>query len=46
MPAEFTDDGLPVGFELLGAPFSDRRLVAFASAYEAATDLRRCPDEF
>jgi Asp-tRNA(Asn)/Glu-tRNA(Gln) amidotransferase A subunit family amidase len=44
MPAGFTDDGLPVGIELLGAPFSDRRLVALASAYEAATDLRRPPE--
>jgi Asp-tRNA(Asn)/Glu-tRNA(Gln) amidotransferase A subunit family amidase len=44
MPAGFTDDGLPVGIELLGAPLSDRRLVALASAYEAATDLRRPPE--
>ncbi len=44
MPAGFTDDGLPVGIELLGAPFSDRRLVGLASAYEAATEPRRLPE--
>lgn len=44
VPAGFTSDGLPVGVELLGAPFSDHRLIALASAYEAATDARRAPD--
>lgn len=28
LPAGFTNDGLPVGLELLGRPFSDTRLVA------------------
>jgi len=44
LPAGFTDDGLPVGLELLGAPLSDRRLVGFAAAYEAVGDPRRPPD--
>jgi len=44
VPAGFTSDGLPVGIELLGAPFSDHKLIALASAYEAATDTRRAPD--
>jgi len=44
MPAGFTDEGLPVGLELLGAPLSDRRLVAFAAAYEATADPRRPPE--
>jgi len=43
VPAGFTDDGLPVGLELLGAPFSDRRLVGFAAAYEAQIEPRRVP---
>jgi len=43
LPAGFTDDGLPVGLELLGAPLSDRRLVGFAAAYEAVADPRQSP---
>ena len=43
VPAGFTDDGLPVGLELLGAPFSDRRLVGFAGAYETASNPREPP---
>ena len=44
VPAGFTDDGLPVGLELLGAPLSDRRLVGFAAAYEAVADPRQPPN--
>ncbi|WP_253737505.1 amidase [Halohasta salina] len=43
MPAGFTDEGLPVGIELLGAPLADRRLVELAAAYESATEPRRSP---
>lgn len=43
VPAGFTDDGLPVGIELLGAPFSDPRLVGLGFALEQATDHRRPP---
>ncbi len=43
VPAGFTDDGLPVGIELLGAPFSDPRLVGLGFAFEQATDHRRPP---
>ena len=46
LPAGFTEDGLPVGLELLGAPLSDRRLVGFAAAYEARADPRRPPEAF
>jgi Asp-tRNA(Asn)/Glu-tRNA(Gln) amidotransferase A subunit family amidase len=42
-PAGFTADGLPVGIELLGRPFSDVRLVAFAYAFEQAGARRRPP---
>ncbi|MCC7180843.1 MAG: amidase [Acidobacteria bacterium] len=41
MPAGFTTDGVPIGFELLGPAWSDARLVALAYAYEQATRPRR-----
>jgi hypothetical protein len=41
MPAGFTADGVPVGFELLGPAWSDQRLVAMAFAYEQAVKPRR-----
>jgi hypothetical protein len=43
VPAGFTDDGLPVGIELLGAPYSDARLLALGFAFEQATHPRRAP---
>jgi len=42
-PAGFTSDGLPVGAELLGRPFSDVRLVSLAYAFEQAGPRRRAP---
>lgn len=41
MPAGFTPDGVPIGFELLGPAWSDQRLVAMAYAYEQAVKPRR-----
>lgn len=43
MPAGFTDEGLPIGIELVGRTLADARLVALAYAFERATDLRREP---
>jgi Asp-tRNA(Asn)/Glu-tRNA(Gln) amidotransferase A subunit family amidase len=43
MPAGFTDDGVPVGFELLGEPFSESTLLRIAYAYEQTTKPRRAP---
>jgi amidase len=43
MPAGFTSDGLPTAMELMGRPFSDARLVAYAYAYELAGPRRRPP---
>ena len=43
MPAGFTSDGLPAGLELMGRPYSDARLVAFAYAFEQAGPRRRPP---
>jgi len=34
LPAGFTNDGLPVGLELMGKPFDDAKLVAMAYAFE------------
>jgi Asp-tRNA(Asn)/Glu-tRNA(Gln) amidotransferase A subunit family amidase len=43
MPAGFTDDGVPVGIELMGAAWSEPKLIAMAFAYEQATHPRRAP---
>jgi Asp-tRNA(Asn)/Glu-tRNA(Gln) amidotransferase A subunit family amidase len=43
MPAGFTDDGVPIGVELLGRAWTEPRLLAIAYAYEQATHLRRPP---
>ena len=45
VPAGFTQNGLPVGLELLGLPWSDARLVSLAFAFEktAPADARRSP---
>lgn len=46
VPAGFTDDGLPVGMELLGREFAEPRLFELAAAFEAETDHRRPPERF
>jgi amidase len=43
VPAGFTIDGLPVGLELLGGPFTEARLLGIAYAYEQAYRPRRPP---
>ena len=45
VPGGFTDDGLPVGLQLVGAPRADRRLLEVGHAFEQATGfgLRRPP---
>jgi Asp-tRNA(Asn)/Glu-tRNA(Gln) amidotransferase A subunit family amidase len=43
MPAGLTEDGMPIGAELLGRPLADVQLVAMAYAYEQATHPRVPP---
>ena len=43
IPAGFSDDGLPIGLELLGGPFADAKLVALAFSFEQAAHHRRAP---
>lgn len=43
IPAGFTADGLPVGLELMGRPFTDVRLVSLGYAFEQLGPRRRAP---
>jgi amidase len=43
MPAGFTDEGVPVGIELLGKPYGERTLLSIAAGYEAHTRARQPP---
>lgn len=43
IPAGFTPRGLPVGIELLGAAFSEPRLLALAHGWEQAAQPRQAP---
>ena len=44
VPAGFTTNGLPVGLELMGRPFTEGMLIQYAYAYEQATKRRRPPE--
>ncbi len=43
VPAGTTEDGLPVGLQLVGQHGSERRLLAVAAAFEDAAGLRDRP---
>jgi amidase len=43
LPAGFTPDGLPIGFELLGRAFSEVDLLRLGAAYEQLPITRRTP---
>lgn len=46
VPCGFSSSGLPIAFQLLGRPFSERTLLRAAHAYQQATDWhRRAPPE-
>ena len=45
LPAGFSTEGLPIGVQLVGAPFADATLVRLGRAFQRATDWHlRCPD--
>jgi amidase len=41
VPGGFTDDGLPVGLQIIGAPRADRRVLEVGHAFEQATQFGR-----
>jgi len=41
LPAGFSVDGLPIGVQLIGAPFADATLVRIGRAFQVATDWHR-----
>ena len=43
VPAGFTSDGLPVGIEFVGRPFTEADLLKLGGAFERATRARRPP---
>jgi Asp-tRNA(Asn)/Glu-tRNA(Gln) amidotransferase A subunit family amidase len=43
VPAGFTADGLPVGLELMGRPFTEGMLLQYAYAFEQRTQHRKPP---
>ncbi|MGE3508653.1 MAG: hypothetical protein AB7N65_07195 [Vicinamibacterales bacterium] len=43
VPAGFTSKGQPAGFEFLGRPYDDARLLGYAHAFELGTRRRRTP---
>ena len=43
MPAGFSNDGLPIGLELLGGAWEEARLLKYAYAWEQASKLRKPP---
>ena len=44
VPAGFTPDGLAIGIEFLGRPFTEGMLIRFGYAFEQATGHRRPPE--
>jgi amidase len=43
VPAGFTPDGLPVGLEFLGRPFTEEMLLRFGYTFEQGTHYRHPP---
>lgn len=44
VPTGLTDDGLPVGVELIGKPYTEARLLSLAYAFEQEADPRSVPE--
>jgi amidase len=43
IPVGFTEDGLPVGMELLGTPLAEAKMLQFAHAWETFRRPRQAP---
>jgi amidase len=43
VPAAWTDDGLPIGVDLVGRPWSEAQLLALGFGFEQTLKLRRAP---
>jgi Asp-tRNA(Asn)/Glu-tRNA(Gln) amidotransferase A subunit family amidase len=43
VPMGFVDENLPIGFQILGRPWTEPQLIKFAYAYEQVTHHRRPP---
>ena len=43
VPAGFTEQGLPVGIELMGRPFDEQKLLNMAYSFELAANPRKSP---
>jgi len=41
VPAGFADNGLPVGFQLVGRPFDEATLFRAGDAYQRETEIGR-----
>jgi aspartyl-tRNA(Asn)/glutamyl-tRNA(Gln) amidotransferase subunit A len=41
VPCGFTTSGLPIGLQIVGAPFAESTVMALAHAYEDATEWHR-----
>ncbi len=41
LPCGFTASGLPIGLQIIGAPFAEEKVLALAYAYQQATDWHR-----
>jgi len=41
VPCGFSSDGLPIGLQIIGAPFAESTVLALAHAYEQKTDWHR-----
>ncbi len=46
VPMGFTPEGLPIGLEILGRPWSEPTLIKLASGFEAVTKNRKVPAYF
>lgn len=46
MPAGFSDDGIPVGIEMIGKPYDEGKLLSLAYSYEKFANPRKAPALF